>query len=227
VKTYQDKSESLTARQQVHALARLRMEVLAHKLAAALIGAGALWLAWYFETLYPLALLPVAGYMALKARFLADGLPKRDTPGWQRRLALWLSDALLRRRMARAKPSKPYRVVKVNDGATVNVPLAPGEARRAGERAVIYNLTVADVYYVVNRAYALGLSERATDEYGAPVWRWEEGRRLGLPSGAHLSRGAFRAVQAWLVAKGFATATPYGFLAGVKPDDVLEELEAL
>lgn len=228
MKVFHDSTDNLTARQQVHQLARLRMEVLAHNLAAVLILGGAVWLAWYTASWYPLALLPVAGYMALKARFLADGLPKRDTPSWQRRLALWVADRLHRRRLAKVKSAKPYRHIRVAGAEdAIKIPLSPGEARHAKDKPVIHTLTAADVYAVVSLAYEAGLSERAVDKHGLPVWRWEEGRRLGLPSGRYLTRGAFRALQAWLVDQGFAGNDPYRFVPGFRPEQVLERLNAL
>lgn len=228
MKVFRDSADSVSSRDQVYQLARLRMEVLAHNLAAVLILAGAVWLAWYLASWYPLALLPVAGWMWLKARFLADGLPKRDATSWQRRFALWVADRMHRRRMAKAAQAKPYRHIKVagTDDA-IKVPLSPGEARSSKDRTAIHTLTVADVYAVVSLAYQVGLSERATDKHGLPVWRWEEGRRLGLPSGRYLTRGAFRALQAWLVDQGFAGNDPYRFVPGFRPEQVLERLNAL
>jgi hypothetical protein len=105
------------------------------------------------------------------------------------------------------------------------MPRRPGEMRSETEPAVIkqHGYTASDVYYVVCRASNVGLSERATDQDGLPVWRWEDGKRLTLPSGAQLSRAGFRAVQAYLVDHGHAVAKP-NYALTATPEAILEAL---
>jgi hypothetical protein len=69
----------------------------------------------------------------------------------------------------------------------------------------------------------VGLSERATDKNGQPVWLFGDGQRLVLPSGAQLSRAGFRAIQSYLVDHGHAVAKP-NYALTATPEAILEAL---
>jgi hypothetical protein len=147
--------------------------------------------------------------------------PERKTPPHWLRVWWWL-----RSRPPKAKPTPPpYRRVKVGDDAEVLMPRQPAEMRSETERPVIkqHGYTASDVYFVVCRASNVGLSERATDQHGIPVWQFGDGQRLVLPSGAQLSRAGFRAVQAYLVDHGHAVAKP-NYALTATPEAILEAL---
>jgi hypothetical protein len=147
--------------------------------------------------------------------------PERKRPLMWLRIWWWL-----RSRPPRVHPAPaPFRRVPVGDDAEVLMPRQPGEMRSETEPAVIkqHGYTASDVYYVVCRASNVGLSERATDQDGLPVWRWEDGKRLLLPSGAQLSRAGFRAVQTYLVEHGHAIAKP-NYALTATPEAILEAL---
>lgn len=211
-------------------LADLRTSAYLHGVGAVGILAGAGWLAQ--ETgIVDVAWLGLAATVpALRAVViwratdrLTEHLPPR--PVKDRKPSHWLRIWWwLRSRPPRVKPApEPFRRVRVGDDDEVLMPRQPGETRAETEPVVVAGYTRSDVYYVVCRAAQVGLSERATDKHGHPVWQFGDGQRLVLPSGAQLSRDGFRAVQAWLVQHGYATAKPSYTLTGT-PETVLEAL---
>jgi hypothetical protein len=113
----------------------------------------------------------------------------------------------------------------VGEGDEVLMPRQPNEMRSETEKAVIkqHGLTASDIYFVVCRASNVGLSERAMNQHGHPVWQFGDGQRLVLPSGAQLSRAGFRAIQAYLVEHGHATAKP-NYTLTTTPEAILETL---
>jgi hypothetical protein len=149
--------------------------------------------------------------------------PERKSPPHWLRVWWWL-----RSRPPKVHPAPaPFRRVPVGDDTEVLMPRQPGEMRGASEQTIIkqHRYTASDVYLVVCRASNVGLSERATDKSGQPVWLFGDGQRLVLPSGAQLSRAGFRAIQAYLVDHGHAVAKPnYAFRDGVTPETILEAL---
>jgi hypothetical protein len=149
--------------------------------------------------------------------------PERKRPLMWLRIWWWLRSHPPRVHPAPTLP--PFRRVSVGDDAEVLMPRQPGEMRSETEPAVIkqHGYTASDVYYVVCRASNVGLSERATDKNGQPVWLFGDGQRLVLPSGAQLSRAGFRAVQAYLVDHGHAVAKP-NYALTATPEAILEAL---
>lgn len=147
--------------------------------------------------------------------------PERKRPPHWLRVWWWLRSRPPRVHLAPA----PFRRVQVGDDAEVLMPRQPGETRGANERPVIkqHGYTASDVYFVVCRASNVGLSERATDDSGQPVWLFGDGQRLVLPSGAQLSRAGFRAIQAYLVDHGHAIAKP-NYALTATPEAILEAL---
>jgi hypothetical protein len=148
--------------------------------------------------------------------------PKRERkPSHWLRIWWWL-----RSRPPRVKSARePFRRVRVGDADEVLMPRQPSEMRAETEPAIIksHGYTASDVYFVVCRASNVGLSERATDKHGQPVWQFGDGQRLVLPSGAQLSRAGFRAVQAYLVEHGHAVAKP-NYAMTATPEAILEAM---
>lgn len=147
--------------------------------------------------------------------------PERTKPLMWLRIWWWL-----RSRPPRVHPAPaPFRRVPVGDDDEVLMPRQPGEMRAETEPAIIkqHGYTASDVYYVVCRASNVGLSERATDKQGQPVWQFGDGQRLVLPSGAQLSRAGFRAVQAYLVESGHAVAKP-NYALTATPEAILDAM---
>jgi hypothetical protein len=182
----------------------------------------------YVEVAYvgAVALLPAlrAVWLWRDTALLALTLPARPE---RKRPLMWLRIWWwLRSRPPRVHPAPaPFRRVRVGDDAVVLMPHQPGEMRSEMEPAIIkqHGYTASDVYYVVCRASNVGLSERATDKNGQPVWLFGDGQRLVLPSGAQLSRAGFRAVQAYLVDHGHAVAKP-NYALTATPEAILETL---
>ena len=141
--------------------------------------------------------------------------PERKTPPHWLRVWWWIRSRPPR---VKARPM-PYRPVKVGDDAEVRMPRQPGEMRQEAEPIVVSygktGYTASDLYFVVCRAASIGLSDRN--------WQFGEGERLTLPSGAVLSRDGFRAIQAWLVQHGHATAKP-SYALTATPEAILETL---
>jgi hypothetical protein len=182
----------------------------------------------YVEVAYvgAVALLPAlrAVWLWRDTSLLALTLPARPE---RKRPLMWLRIWWwLRSRPPRVHPAPaPFRRVSVGDDAEVLMPRQPGEMRSETEPAVIkqHGYTASDVYYVVCRASNVGLSERATDKNGQPVWLFGDGQRLVLPSGAQLSRAGFRAIQSYLVDHGHAVAKP-NYALTATPEAILEAL---
>lgn len=211
-------------------LADLRTSAFLHGVGAVGILAGAGWLAQ--ETgIVDVAWLGLAATVpALRAVViwratdrLTEHLPPR--PVKDRKPSHWLRIWWwLRSRPPRVKPApEPFRRVRVGDDDEVLMPRQPGEMRNEKEKPVVREYTASDLYEIACRAWTYGLSERAVDDTGHPVWQFGDGQRLVLPSGAQLSRDGFRAVQAWLVQHGYATAKPSYALLDT-PEAVLEAL---
>jgi hypothetical protein len=209
----------------------MRMEAVANATVAGCIVIGAVGVAVYVE-LPAVALFGLAGaWFALRARWLwgdvqrmAEHLPQRPPrtrPHWLRRLWWWFA----RRQMQRAAQPKPWRGVKV-DGVedAVKLPRQPQEMAQAAEPAVVHGYTASDVYFIASRAATYGLGERATDAYNRRVWTWDDANKISLPSGRHLTRTGFRAVQDWLVSRKLAVSQP-AYQLTVTPEVVLTELE--
>ena len=209
----------------------MRMEVFTLRVLAAGIVGGAVVAAVWFE-LPALAFGGlVALWPALSAHWLADladrtaealpPKPARIGPRWFMRLYWWLA----RKQVQRAARPKPWRGVKV-DGVedAIKLPRQPQEMAQTAEPAIVHGYTSSDVYFIACRAATYGLGERATDEYQRRVWTWDDANKISLPSGKHLSRTGFRAVQEWLVAKRLAVSQPYYQLT-VTPEVVATELE--
>lgn len=147
--------------------------------------------------------------------------PERVKPLMWLRIWWWL-----RSRPPKVHPAPaPFRRVPVGGDDEVLMPRQPGEMRAETEPAIIkqHGYTASDVYYVVCRASNVGLSERATDKQGQPVWQFGDGQRLVLPSGAQLSRAGFRAVQAYLVEHGHAVAKP-NYALTATPEAILDAI---
>lgn len=199
--------------------------------AAVVIAGGAGALAFVMATPYPLLLWIVALVAGVYARHLdayaqraAEALPAkppRTRPHWLRRLWWWFA----RRQVQRAARPKPWRGVKV--GAVedaVKLPRQPQEMAQAAEPAIVHGYTASDVYFIASRAATYGLGERATDAYNRRVWTWDDSNKISLPSGKHLTRTGFRAVQDWLVGRKLAVSQP-AYQLTVTPEVVLSELE--
>ena len=212
-------------------LTALRMEAVANATVAGCIVIGAVGVAVYLE-LPVVALFGIAGaWFALRARWLwgdvqrmAEHLPQRPPrtrPHWMRRLYWWIA----RRQMQRAAQPKPWRGVKV-DGVedAVKLPRQPQEMAQAAEPVIVHGYTASDVYFIASRAATYGLGERATDTYNRRVWTWDDTNKISLPSGRHLTRTGFRAVQDWLVSRKLAVSQP-AYQLTVTPEVVLTELE--
>ena len=209
----------------------MRMEAFTLRVLAAGIVGGAVVLAVYFE-IPALALGGmVALWPALSAHWLADlasrtaehlpPKPKRAGPHWLRRLWWWFA----RRQVQRAAKPKPWRGVSVDGQAdAIKLPRQPQEMAQTAEPVIVHGYTASDVYFIACRAATYGLGERATDEYQRRVWTWNDANKVSLPSGRHLTRTGFRAVQEWLVSKRLATSQPYYQLT-VTPEAVATELE--
>jgi hypothetical protein len=132
------------------------------------------------------ALLPAlrAAWLWRYTSRMAELLPQRPAkerrPGHWLRLWWWL-----RSRPVRPRPvAEPFRRVRVGEADEVLMPRQPGEMRLETEEPIVAEYTKSDVYFVVCRAAQVGLSERAKDTYGRPVWLFGDGQRLVLPSGA-------------------------------------------
>jgi hypothetical protein len=212
-------------------LTALRMEAVANGVLAGCIVAGAVAAAVYFEQ-PTVALFGLAGaWFALRARWLwgdvqrmAEHLPQRPPrtrPHWLRRLWWWFA----RRQVQRAARPKPWRGVSVDGQAdAIKLPRQPQEMAQTQEPAVVHGYTASDVYFITCRASTYGLGERATDEYQRRVWTWDAANKIKLPSGRHLSRTGFRAVQDWLVSHKLAVSQP-AYQLTVTPEAVAAELE--
>lgn len=212
-------------------LTALRMEAVANATVAGCIVIGAVGVAVYVE-LPAVALFGLAGgWFALRARWLwgdvqrmAEHLPpkpKRTQAPWIMRLYWWVA----RRQMQRAAQPKPWRGVKVGTVEdAVKLPRQPQEMAQAAEPVIVHGYTASDVYFIASRAATYGLGERATDTYNRRVWTWDDSNKISLPSGRHLTRTGFRAVQDWLVGHRLAVSTP-AYQLTVTPEVVLSELE--
>ena len=210
-----------------------RMEAFTLRVIAGGIVIGAVVVAVYFE-IPALALAGlVAAWPALSAHWLAEGAartaeslpqkPPRTRPHWLRRLWWWFA----RRQVQRAAMPKPWRGVKVDGQAdAIKLPRQPQEMAQAAEPAIVHGYTASDVYFIACRAATYGLGERATDEYQRRVWTWDAANKLRLPSGRHLSRTGFRAVQDWLVGRKLAVSQP-AYQLTVTPEVVATELERM
>lgn len=212
-------------------LTALRMEAVANGVLAGCIVAGATAGAVYLE-LPAVALFGLVGaWFALRARWLwgdvqrmAEHLPPKPArigPHWFMRFYWWLA----RKQVQRQARPKPWRGVKV-DGVpdAVKLPRQPQEMAQAAEVVIVHGYTASDVYFIACRASTYGLGERATDEYNRRVWTWDDANKISLPSGRHLSRTGFRAVQDWLVGHKLAVSQP-AYQLTVTPEAVAAELE--
>lgn len=195
-------------------LASIKLEALLTWVAAVAVAAGALFLASELHEPRILALWSVALLLAIRAHLLwrevHDGPTIARRLWW--RLVAWRQARAMR---AKARPA-PYRPVRVaGQDEAVRIPRQPGEMARETEPVIVAGLTASDVYWIACRAYMIGLDERS--------WRLSAETVL-LPSGRQLSRNGFRAVQAWLVERGYASKHPRYHMIGT-PETVLENLK--